>query len=51
MEKLNQLDCNVGNGIPDVGESKKNRKETHITDIILNPFQIRSFIVDITPKD
>ena len=51
VEKLKRLDWNVGNRIPDVGESKNIHKETDITDIILNPFQIRSFIVDITPKD
>ena len=50
VEKLKRLDWNVGNGIPEILESRNTRKETDITDIILNPFQIRSFIVDITPK-
>ena len=50
VEKLKRLDWNVGNGIPEIVESRNTRKETDITDIILNPFQIRSFIVDITPK-
>ena len=50
VEKLKRLNWNVGNGIPDIVESRNIPKETDITDVILNPFQIRSFIVDITPK-